>query len=156
MSIHLFYYSQLLPFIHHDPLSPHLDENILIDPKTLEIKILDLGASTALNTPQVTLFYGTTKFAAPECVKGIPYHVSTQEIWALGTLLFVLLYKSDPFRDERESLTLEIESRIKQFKEKGRVISKDAENAIKAMMEPNAVKRIRLQDVKQLAFLTRK
>ena len=125
------------------------DENILINPATLAIKILDLGSATYTNNIPSTLFYGTKKFASPECAQGLPYQLGHQEVWALGSLLYVMLFKADPFRDEKEIVGLEIDRKIRRQRV---TISKEAEDAIVSMMSKDPLERITIPDVLNLKF----
>ncbi|KAI8918040.1 kinase-like domain-containing protein, partial [Entophlyctis helioformis] len=81
------------------------DENIMIHTKTREIKLIDFGSTTKLEPGISTnIFYGTKKFAAPEAIQGKSYFPDAHEVWALGTLLYVLLFKMDPFKSDDEVL----------------------------------------------------
>ncbi|KAJ3190585.1 hypothetical protein HK101_008581 [Irineochytrium annulatum] len=98
---------------HHNDIK---DENILINIKTRRIKLIDFGSATAVAPGKTCeLFYGTKKFAAPEAVRTEPYHPEAQEVWALGTLLFVLLFKMDPFTNDEEILATDIGRRISRY-----------------------------------------
>lgn len=88
----------------------------MINTKTRKIKLIDLGSTTPLPRGiPTTIFYGTKKFAAPEAVQGFPYYQECQEVWALGTLLYVLLFKMDPFKNDEEVCNLDIGGRIQRL-----------------------------------------
>lgn len=38
-----------------------------------------------------------TDYAAPEVLAGAPYNGREQDLWALGILLYTILYKENPF-----------------------------------------------------------
>ncbi|KAJ3214909.1 ATP-dependent Lon protease pim1 [Dinochytrium kinnereticum] len=139
---------------HHNDIK---DENILINTKTRTIKLIDFGSATLTDpTKTCELFYGTKKFAAPEAVRGEPYHPEAQEVWALGTLLFVLLFKLDPFTTDEEILTTDIGRRIARYRNAsvggggGLDISDEAARSLKMMMEKDWARRVRLSDIKDL------
>ncbi|TPX48422.1 hypothetical protein SeMB42_g02998 [Synchytrium endobioticum] len=138
------------------------DENIMINTKTRHVKIIDFGSATPLTPGQTaSLFYGTKKFAAPEAIQGLPYYPEAQEVWALGALLYVLLFKMDPFRGDREIIDMDIGRRIERLRQlaissngaDGTAISDAAAAACKAMLHKDWSKRVRIRDIKKLAFL---
>ncbi|KAI9347708.1 kinase-like domain-containing protein [Obelidium mucronatum] len=163
------------------------DENVLINTKTRQIKLIDFGSATPVpqhpnESPALCEnFYGTKKFAAPEAVQGDPYDPEMQESWALGTLLFVLLFKLDPFTTDEEIMGTDICKRIAKFRalaaktvaqqrrshhhqQQQQVegggdelmgvlgdISDDAVEALAAMMEKDPTKRIKVKDILRLS-----
>ena len=91
----------------------------MINTITREIKLIDFGSLTALDRGKtVRSFYGTKKFCSPEALKG-SYLPEFQEVWALGTLLFVLLFKMDPFKNDEEVSQLDISKRIDRIRSYG-------------------------------------
>ncbi|KAI8849450.1 kinase-like domain-containing protein [Chytridium lagenaria] len=138
---------------HHNDIK---DENILINTKTRVIKLIDFGSATSVDPYKTCdLFYGTKKFAAPEAVRGEPYYPESQEVWALGTLLFVLLFKLDPFTTDDEILTVDIGKRIERYREAagggvGLDISEEAVKSLKMMMEKDWARRIKLSEIRGL------
>ncbi|KAI8801869.1 kinase-like domain-containing protein [Cladochytrium replicatum] len=134
------------------------DENIMINTKTKQIKLIDFGSATALG-PGTTCkhFYGTKKFAAPEALCGDPYPAATQEVWALGTLLYVLLFKMDPFKTDEEVVGMELSRRITRLRNLGRSnggvdISDDAVDALTAMLHKDHTRRIKMEGILRLRF----
>ena len=79
-------------------------ENILVDPNTHQIKIIDFGFSLKLSSLSnvVTNYCGTPAYMSPEIVKKIPHQPHYSDIWALGILLFVMLTGKFPFRGSSE------------------------------------------------------
>ncbi|KAJ3124277.1 hypothetical protein HK098_001287 [Nowakowskiella sp. JEL0407] len=135
------------------------DENILINTKTREIKLIDFGSATKIQSgKQCTLFYGTKKFAAPEAIQGDSYYPESQEVWALGALLYVTLFKMDPFKNDEEIVELDLSRRIDRLRHLGKVngganISDDAKDAICEMMRKDWRERIAIEDIKTLRFM---
>ncbi|KAJ3401764.1 hypothetical protein HDU80_005717 [Chytriomyces hyalinus] len=166
-----------LGFYHNDIK----DENILIHTKTRQIKLIDFGSATAVpksddESPNLCEnFYGTKKFAAPEALQGDPYEPEMQETWALGTLLFVLLFKLDPFTTDEEIVGTDIGRRIAKFraaaakngpvtgKQRGSHdnditgvlgdLSDDVMDALVRMMEKDPKRRIKVKDILKLPAL---
>uniref|UniRef100_A0A8C5QU08 non-specific serine/threonine protein kinase n=1 Tax=Leptobrachium leishanense TaxID=445787 RepID=A0A8C5QU08_9ANUR len=72
-------------------------ENILLD-ENLNVKLADFGLSSLFQRNQVLETYcGSPLYASPEIVNGIPYQGPEVDCWALGILLYALVYGSMPF-----------------------------------------------------------
>lgn len=138
-----------------------VDENIMINFKTRQIKLIDFGSCNTLQTGRkVKLFYGTKKFASPESLLNDYYNPEAQEVWALGTLLFVVLFKMDPFKTDQDIIEIDIAQKIyklriggyhggKQFD-----ISEDAVKALLSMLNKNPNQRITLPQILKLPFFS--
>ncbi|TPX59951.1 hypothetical protein PhCBS80983_g02100 [Powellomyces hirtus] len=144
-------------FVHNDIK----DENIMINKHTRQIKLIDFGSTTQLIPGgQTDVFYGTRKFASPEAVQGQLYHPESQEVWALGTLLFVLLFKVDPFKNDHEILDLDIQERMALMVAKSRgddecegvQITPEAAELVTAMMEKDWGARLRVGEILGMPF----
>ncbi|KAK2851500.1 hypothetical protein Q5P01_007776 [Channa striata] len=72
-------------------------ENILLD-QDLNVKLADFGLSNHFQRGTLLRTYcGSPLYAAPEIVKGLPYQGPGVDCWALGVLLYALVYSSMPF-----------------------------------------------------------
>uniref|UniRef100_UPI0037E7DA2D NUAK family SNF1-like kinase 1 n=1 Tax=Semicossyphus pulcher TaxID=241346 RepID=UPI0037E7DA2D len=72
-------------------------ENILLD-QDLNVKLADFGLSNHFQRGHLLQTYcGSPLYAAPEIVKGLPYQGPEVDCWALGVLLYALVYSSMPF-----------------------------------------------------------
>jgi serine/threonine protein kinase len=129
----------------------------MINKKTKQIKLIDLGSATPIplvdeddeynESRFINLFYGTKKFAAPEAILGEPYLAEMQEAWSIGCLLYVMLYKMDPFRDDEEILNVDILTRMS----KSDVIVSDlTKHCIAKMMSKDWRCRLRLEQIGKL------
>lgn len=110
-----------------------------------------------LATDPCKIFYGTQKFSSPEALKGL-YELEKQEVWALGTLLYVLLFKMDPFASDDEILDLDIGHRIERLAKGGNKIkaikvSSKAVEAIVTMLCKDAIGRPAILELLELPFL---
>ncbi|ORZ28102.1 kinase-like domain-containing protein [Lobosporangium transversale] len=83
------------------------DENIVID-NDFRVKLIDFGSAVIIPRPQGKLFdrfYGTINYASPEILKGEKYRAEAAEIWALGILLYTILYGEVPFNDPVQAIS---------------------------------------------------
>ncbi|XP_024149838.1 NUAK family SNF1-like kinase 1 [Oryzias melastigma] len=72
-------------------------ENILLD-QDLNVKLADFGLSNNFHRGSLLQTYcGSPLYASPEIVKGLPYVGPEVDCWALGVLLYALVYSSMPF-----------------------------------------------------------
>ncbi len=72
-------------------------ENIIVS-KSGVVKIIDFGFSTCIsNEKKVKMFCGTPSYMAPEIVQKQAYCGPPVDIWAVGVLLYVLLFRQIPF-----------------------------------------------------------
>ncbi|XP_077467597.1 NUAK family SNF1-like kinase 1 isoform X1 [Stigmatopora argus] len=72
-------------------------ENILLD-QDLNVKLADFGLSNQYQRGTLLqTFCGSPLYAAPEIVTGLPYQGPEVDCWALGVLLYALVYSSMPF-----------------------------------------------------------
>ncbi|XP_072328865.1 NUAK family SNF1-like kinase 1 isoform X1 [Scyliorhinus torazame] len=80
-------------------------ENILLD-ENFNVKLADFGLSNLYHKDQLLETYcGSPLYASPEIVNGFPYQGPEVDCWALGVLLYTLVYGTMPF-DSRSYKTL--------------------------------------------------
>lgn len=118
------------------------DENVVLDGEG-NIKLIDFGSAAYIKSGPFDVFVGTigksqtltfavptlrrrrftanknlVDYAAPEVLAGKPYNGKEQDVWALGILLYTIIYKENPFysideimdRDLRVPYTISDES----------------------------------------------
>ncbi|XP_042603771.1 serine/threonine-protein kinase pim-2-like [Cyprinus carpio] len=73
-------------------------ENLLINPDTLEVKLIDFGCGAVLTDVGYTSFAGTREYCPPEYHMTGMYHGEPATVWSLGILLFVILFCKFPKR----------------------------------------------------------
>nr|XP_057939567.1 NUAK family SNF1-like kinase 1 isoform X2 [Doryrhamphus excisus] len=72
-------------------------ENVLLD-ADLTVKLADFGLSNQYQRGSLLQTYcGSPLYASPEIVTGRPYQGPEVDCWALGVLLYALVYSSMPF-----------------------------------------------------------
>jgi len=86
--------------IAHMDLKP---DNILINPDTLEVKLIDFGCCNTFEKNKKAAFFrfGTPGYRAPEILTKRPYYPDKADIWSLGAILYMLV-KDNWFRPHGE------------------------------------------------------
>lgn len=79
------------------------DENVIVDNKGF-VKLIDFGSAAYVKNGPFDVFVGTIDYAAPEVLGGEPYEGKPQDIWAIGVLLYTIIYKENPFYNIDEIL----------------------------------------------------
>eukprot|EP00357_Protocruzia_adherens_P027229 CAMPEP_0115001698 /NCGR_PEP_ID=MMETSP0216-20121206/17547_1 /TAXON_ID=223996 /ORGANISM="Protocruzia adherens, Strain Boccale" /LENGTH=655 /DNA_ID=CAMNT_0002367115 /DNA_START=618 /DNA_END=2586 /DNA_ORIENTATION=+ len=86
----------------HSKAIAHRDiklENILIERKTMRVKLIDFGFSTCMpNEKKMKIFCGTPSYMAPEIVMKTEYTGPPADVWAVGVLMFTILTGHFPFK----------------------------------------------------------
>lgn len=86
-------------------------ENIMINPKTKEIKIIDFGFSIITQTMTWSTICGSFEYLAPEILETLVKKADKQrvsnftiqsEVWSLGIILYGMIYCRLPFEHENK------------------------------------------------------
>ena len=75
-------------------------ENILMDRKTKQTKLIDFGFSIEVDSirdTKISQICGTQVYMSPELVQKRDYLGGAVDIWALGVILFILITGKQPF-----------------------------------------------------------
>ncbi|XP_039938772.1 serine/threonine-protein kinase pim-1-like [Hirundo rustica] len=77
-------------------------QNLLVNPETGDLKLIDFGCGTFLQERAYTTFAGTHLYCPPEwiCLGCYDGHAAT--IWSLGVLLYVMVCGEMPFQSDRD------------------------------------------------------
>jgi serine/threonine protein kinase len=75
-------------------------ENVLVD-SAGQVKIIDFGFSSK-SGQKMQNFCGTPPYMAPEIAAKVPYWGEPADMWALGVMLYLMLFGKFPFRATSE------------------------------------------------------
>lgn len=116
------------------------DENIIVD-KEYFVKLIDFGSAAWVKDGPFGVFVGTIDYAAPEVLNGQPYEGKAQDVWAMGVLLYTLLFKENPFCSVDEILDGEV--KFPQFTD----LSVQGLELIKKILVTDVNKRPTMQEI---------
>ena len=126
-------------------------ENLIIEQKTKQIKIIDFGFSNKYSDKPNKLLSstcGSPCYSAPEMLEGQLYKGSGVDIWSAGVVLYVMLFKKLPFWDETKKLLYKkIIKGVYHFPNNVK-ISDNAKNLINKILIVNPNKRITIKGIK--------
>ncbi|XP_066524493.1 NUAK family SNF1-like kinase 1 [Hoplias malabaricus] len=119
-------------------------ENVLLD-ENCNIKIADFGLSNLYHKDKLLqTFCGSPLYASPEIVNGRPYRGPEVDSWALGVLLYTLVYGTMPFDGgDHKNLIRQISSG--EYREPTQ--SSDARGLIRWMLMVNPDRRATVEDI---------
>ncbi|KNE65427.1 CAMK/CAMKL/PASK protein kinase [Allomyces macrogynus ATCC 38327] len=85
------------------------DENLVIT-SSFNVKLIDFGSAAFLpaNGRLFDRFAGTLQYCPPEILQGQKYRGPEQEVWALGILLYTILFSGAPFANTTQVIQTEM------------------------------------------------
>ncbi|RZC35391.1 Pkinase, and/or RNA pol L 2 domain containing protein [Asbolus verrucosus] len=140
----------------HDMEIAHRDlkcENALIT-SNYNLKVSDFGFAryvTDAYGKRLTsdTYCGSLSYAAPEILKGSPYHPKVADIWSLGVILYIMLNKAMPF-DDTNIKRLHEQQTSRQWKFRSKVVdilSMEVKKLMNHLLEPDVTKRWKIDQV---------
>ena len=154
-----FFYSQIIHIIKeihkhkicHRDLKP---ENLLLTPNKT-IKLIDFGLSNEYED-YLTTPCGSPCYASPEVIKGKKYSGLGIDLWASGIILFSMLCGYLPFDDKNNDELFKkiLRCKIEFPKKKSIIISENAKDLIRKILQPEPSKRIKIEEILNHPFLS--
>ncbi|KAI9923392.1 hypothetical protein ASPWEDRAFT_24864 [Aspergillus wentii DTO 134E9] len=145
-------FRQVVDAIHHlhtKALVVHRDikdENVILDGEG-NIKLIDFGSAAYIKNGPFDVFVGTIDYAAPEVLQGKSYRGKEQDIWALGILLYTIVYKENPFYNVDEILDHPLRVPFLPF-------SEDCIDLIRKMLDRDVDNRLTITEVMEHPWMT--
>jgi protein-serine/threonine kinase len=159
--------AQAVHFLHTKALVVHRDikdENVILDGEG-NIKLIDFGSAAYIKSGPFDVFVGTIgksflfffletsalqspqsdanqvslDYAAPEVLAGKPYGGKEQDVWALGILLYTIVYKENPFYSIDEIMDRDLRIPF--------IISEDSIDLIRCMLNRDVTQRYTIEQV---------
>ena len=84
------------------------DENVLVNTATKRVTLIDFDGAMVRRSTAYTSFGGTTVCAPPEYIEDGHYYGESSTVWALGVLLYTMLFGLTPFESTDDILSPEI------------------------------------------------
>ncbi|KAF9885748.1 hypothetical protein FE257_012633 [Aspergillus nanangensis] len=145
-------FRQVVDAIHHlhtKALVVHRDikdENVILDGEG-RIKLIDFGSAAYIKNGPFDVFVGTIDYAAPEVLQGKSYRGKEQDIWALGILLYTIVYKENPFYSVDEILDHPLRVPFLPF-------SEDCIDLIRRMLDRDVDNRLTITEILEHPWMT--
>lgn len=140
----------------HDMEIAHRDlkcENALIT-NNYNLKLADFGFARYTIDNQgkkisSETYCGSLSYAAPEILRGMPYHPKIADLWSLGVIVYIMLNKAMPFDDANIKRLYEQQSN-KRWRFRAKVIdilSEQVKKLTAHLLEPDTGKRWKVEQV---------
>ncbi|XP_006158168.1 testis-specific serine/threonine-protein kinase 3 isoform X1 [Tupaia chinensis] len=122
-------------------------ENALL--QGFNLKLTDFGFAKVLPKSRCELsqtFCGSTAYAAPEVLRGIPHDSKKGDVWSMGVVLYVMLCASLPFDDTDIPKMLWQQQKGVSFPT-SLGISAECQDLLKQLLEPDMTLRPSIEEV---------
>ena len=146
-------FRQVVDAIHHLHIKAQIvhrdvkDENVVLDGEN-RVKLIDFGSAAYIRNGPFDVFVGTIDYAAPEVLQGRAYAGPEQDVWALGILLYTIVFKENPFYNIDEILDHPL--RLPPLEDP---YSDDCIDLIQNMLNRDVEARLNIEEVKEHPWL---
>ena len=146
-------FKQVVDAIHHLHVKASIvhrdikDENVVLDGEN-RVKLIDFGSAAYIRNGPFDVFVGTIDYAAPEVLQGRAYAGPEQDVWALGILLYTIVFKENPFYNIDEILDHPLRLPPLEIP-----YSDDCVDLIQAMLNRDVDQRLNIEEVKTHPWL---
>ncbi|KAA0723827.1 Serine/threonine-protein kinase pim-1 [Triplophysa tibetana] len=119
-------------------------QNLLINPNTLEVKLIDFGCGDLLKSSTYKRYMGTRKYTCPEYAETGSYHGKPATVYSLGVLLFAMVCGNYPNSFELKQIN------DKKWSKDG--LTAECCDFIQACLQRNPDERIHLEEILKHAW----
>ncbi|XP_017207211.2 serine/threonine-protein kinase pim-2 isoform X1 [Danio rerio] len=114
-------------------------ENLLVNPDTLEVKLIDFGCGSTVKRSGYKVFCGTREYFPPEYEMYGRYHAQPATVWSLGIVLFAMMCGALP--------SISDHSLIRNYRWTSPDLSKECCRMICGCLQPDPDERLALQQM---------
>lgn len=140
------------------------DENILVNLRNGQLKLIDFGAGAFLTEQNqlFTDFHGTRVYSPPEWILTQRYYGEHATVWSLGVLLFNMIYGDIPWEEDADIINCRLDLKNKPsswsqgyFRPDLDHQNRDVDDLIRLCLKLNHFERVKLDEILQHKWFTK-
>ena len=132
-------------------------ENIMLT-KQNKLVLLDFGLSCQYGSNNISQsMCGSPIYAAPELWMGEPYHGATVDVWALGIILYALIFASFPYDDYYQTNQFALARYVvhHDIDIPDVMISKNLQRLLRDMLSRDVASRIPIDEIRKRTWISK-